>query len=92
MDRIDNLSSSATSAVGPVKSVTRTDRTAQATATPSGEQVTLDSTAAAGPSAPVDEDRVAEIRRAVEQGRYPVVPTRIADAMIAAGFLLRVAS
>lgn len=44
---------------------------------------------AAGDSAPVDADRVAEIRRAIEEGRYPVIPTRIADAMIAAGLLLR---
>ena len=39
--------------------------------------------------APVDSERVAVIRRAVEQGDYPVIPTRIADAMIAAGMLLR---
>ncbi len=45
--------------------------------------------AVAGGSAPVDTDRVATIRQAVEEGRYPVLPTRIADAMIAAGYLLR---
>jgi negative regulator of flagellin synthesis FlgM len=39
--------------------------------------------------APVDVDRVAEIRKAVEQGHYPVIPARVADAMIAAGLLLR---
>lgn len=44
---------------------------------------------AAGDTAPVDTDRVSVIRKAVEQGRYPVVPARIADAMIAAGYLLR---
>ncbi len=50
---------------------------------------------AAGPaipgpgSAPIDGERVIEIRKAVEEGRYPVIPTRIADAMIAAGFLPR---
>lgn len=44
---------------------------------------------AAGNFAPVDADRVSMIRKAVEEGRYPVVPTRIADAMIAAGYLLR---
>ena len=33
---------------------------------------------------PVDRERVAEIRKALEEGRYPLVPTRIADAMIAA--------
>jgi negative regulator of flagellin synthesis FlgM len=38
---------------------------------------------------PVDAERVAVIRKAVQQGSYPVIPTRIADAMIAAGMLLR---
>ena len=40
---------------------------------------------------PVDFERVAQIRKAVEQGTYPIVPTRVADEMIAAGFLLRIA-
>ena len=48
------------------------------------------SLATAGPSAPVDAERVAQIRKAIEEDRYPVVPTRIADAMIAAGLLLRI--
>lgn len=39
--------------------------------------------------APVDAERVAMIRKAIEQGTYPVVPARIADAVIAAGILLR---
>jgi negative regulator of flagellin synthesis FlgM len=38
---------------------------------------------------PVDTDRVALIRKAIEEGTYPVVPARIADAVIAAGLLLR---
>lgn len=33
---------------------------------------------------PVDDDRVAEIRAALRDGSYPLVPTKIADAMIAA--------
>lgn len=48
------------------------------------------SLATAGGSMPVDAERVAEIRKAIEEDRYPVVPTRIADAMIAAGLLLRI--
>lgn len=40
-------------------------------------------------AAPVDQDRVATIRKAIEEGRYPVIPTRVADAMIAAGMLWR---
>lgn len=39
--------------------------------------------------APVDADRVHEIRKAIEDGSYPLVPAKIADAMIAAGLLLR---
>ena len=34
--------------------------------------------------APVDSDRIPEIRKAIEDGRYPLVPAKIADAMIAA--------
>lgn len=33
---------------------------------------------------PVDSDRVAEIRNALKDGSYPLVPAKIADAMIAA--------
>ncbi|WP_298197239.1 flagellar biosynthesis anti-sigma factor FlgM [Novosphingobium sp.] len=39
--------------------------------------------------APVDTDRVQVIRRAIETGNYPLIPAKIADAMIAAGLLLR---
>ncbi len=44
----------------------------------------------AGDTAVVDAERVTAIRKAVEDGSYPIVPARIADAMIAAGYLLRV--
>ncbi|QWC58400.1 flagellar biosynthesis anti-sigma factor FlgM [Erythrobacter sp. 3-20A1M] len=37
---------------------------------------------------PVDNDRVREIRKAVSDGTYPLSPTRVADAMIAAKFML----
>ena len=40
-------------------------------------------------AAPVDQERVQTIRHAIETGTYPVLPTKIADAMIAAGMLLR---
>lgn len=33
---------------------------------------------------PVDSDRVSQIRDALRDGTYPLVPTKIADAMIAA--------
>ncbi|MEE4540149.1 MAG: flagellar biosynthesis anti-sigma factor FlgM [Erythrobacter sp.] len=35
-------------------------------------------------SPPLDADRVAEIRKALKDGRYPLVPAEIVDAMIAA--------
>lgn len=41
--------------------------------------------------APVDTDRVSQIRKALEQGTYPILPTKVADAIIAAGLLLKVA-
>ncbi len=44
----------------------------------------------AGDTPPMDVERVEEIRRALEDGSYPVVPTRIADAMIAARLMLSV--
>ena len=39
-------------------------------------------------SPPVDGERVDQIRKALESGSYPIVPTKIADAMIAARFML----
>lgn len=38
---------------------------------------------------PVDFERVQLIRKAVESGTYPLLPARVADAMIAAEMILR---
>lgn len=38
----------------------------------------------AGDAAPVQADRVTEIRKAIEEDRYPLLPVKIADALIAA--------
>ncbi|MEE4288753.1 MAG: flagellar biosynthesis anti-sigma factor FlgM [Erythrobacter sp.] len=47
--------------------------------------VAIEVNAALDPSQPpVAADRVAEIRKALEEGTYPLVPTKIADAIIAA--------
>lgn len=43
----------------------------------------------AGSEAPVDRARVAELRRAIAQGDYPLDPGKTADAMIATGLMLR---
>src|SRR3546814_2351275 len=39
---------------------------------------------------PVDSARVSQIRDAIESGTYPVVPARIADAMIAARLFMSI--
>lgn len=39
-------------------------------------------------TAPVDHDRVEQIRNALREGTYPIVPARIADALIAARLVL----
>ncbi len=61
----------------------------EATDAPSGPAVALAQAASldAGPQ-PIDSDRVEAIRSAIAKGRYPLVPARIADAVIAAGILL----
>ncbi len=41
---------------------------------------------------PVQTERVNEIRSALKDGTYPIVPTEIADAMIAARLSLTVSS
>lgn len=38
---------------------------------------------------PVNAERVKEIRKALESGIYPILPTTVADAIIAAGLILR---
>ena len=39
-------------------------------------------------AAPVDTDRVAQIRDALKEGSYPIVPAKITDAIIAARLML----
>lgn len=38
---------------------------------------------------PVNADRIQEIRKALENGTYPILPATIADGIIAAGLILR---
>ena len=51
---------------------------------PSSDGIALEVSAPAQSGPPVDNDRVAEIRNALRDGTYPLVPAKIADAMIAA--------
>ena len=65
---------------------------AKATLPPASAQdeamVVRSGAAQAGPSAPVDHDRVSDIRTALRSGSYPLVPAKVADAMIAARYIL----
>jgi negative regulator of flagellin synthesis FlgM len=54
--------------------------------------IALASVVSVGTEVLIDHERVAEIRKAIEQGHYPITPVKIADAMIAAGYLLRTPS
>lgn len=92
MDRIDMQGSKGVLASLKARSaapVGRVEGTRPAKPDASAAEAVATSFASAGAEPKIDHDRVAEIRKAIEQGRYPVVPTQIADAMIAAGFLLR---
>ncbi|PKP90442.1 MAG: flagellar biosynthesis anti-sigma factor FlgM [Alphaproteobacteria bacterium HGW-Alphaproteobacteria-16] len=40
-------------------------------------------TQSAAASAPVDAERVAKIKKAVEEGRFPLVPSTVADRLLA---------
>ncbi|WP_260925002.1 flagellar biosynthesis anti-sigma factor FlgM [Novosphingobium sp. 9] len=65
-------------------------RTSKSSAIAVAAAPSVETTAALDPGeAPIDTERVATIRRAVESGNYPLVPAKIADAMIAAGMILR---
>lgn len=84
--------------IGPARALSDADRTAT-TARPASPASAGSATPAARPgvavevsaaaqvdvaSPPVDPERVEKIRNALRDGTYPLVPTRIADAMIAA--------
>lgn len=63
--------------------------TATATATPSARASAPDSASLTGvaqtlsAAAPVDIDRVAKVKKAIADGRFPILPVTIADRMIA---------
>jgi negative regulator of flagellin synthesis FlgM len=78
------------SAANPVATGERAPIEARA-ATPSPRTATIAggislevSAAADNAAPPVDAERVAQIREALRDGSYPLVPTQIVDAMIAA--------
>jgi negative regulator of flagellin synthesis FlgM len=72
----------------PTEAPTEAPKAPAPTAAAAAPQVETSDAVKAG-TVPVDQERVATIRHAIETGTYPVLPTKIADAMIAAGMLLR---
>lgn len=98
MSRIDIPKLAGIPPVSPVGTGTRANgateqsRAAEASraatnAAPQGVNVELSNRVEAG-QPPVDADRVAEIRAALQDGSYPIVPTEIADALIAARLMM----
>lgn len=93
MDRIDSQSPSGIAArlrmrAGSLATSAEPARPAVANAGGSGA-ARLKGVGLAGPEAPIDEARIGAIQTAIEQGRYPIEPEKAADAMIAAGYMLR---
>jgi len=93
MDRIElqgtNAIRARLAAQGAVP-VARADRLRPTTGdTGQSAAVELSAVGLAGAEPPIDQERVAQIRKAVEQGTYPLLPCRVADELIAAGFMLR---
>lgn len=87
-----------TSPITPARRIANAREQAAAGAAPQAGQAGRPATArpavaaetlGAADAPPIDQDRVALIRKAIADGSYPVVPAKIADAMIAAGILLR---
>jgi|GEM_PF-403859 len=90
-------------AIGPARPLSDTDRT-QVDARPApslpakpasvakpGVMVEVSPASDLDPSSPpIDPERVAKIRAALRDGSYPLVPTKIADALIAAQVSLAV--
>lgn len=80
----------------PVQETARKFSQAETTQRTAGNGVAVDrgvsvqtgARVSAGPI-PIDENRVEQIRAALRDGSYPIVPTRITDAMIAARLMLR---
>lgn len=80
---------------GPVRSTARDHSGPPATAheararTAADKGVAVETLARASAGAmPVDSDRVAQIRAALREGSYPLVPAQISDAIIAARLML----
>lgn len=73
---------------GQIRPVVKTDQPARAETRTEARASEAAVRTGTSSEAPVDTNRVTEIRTALREGRYPLVPVKIADAMIAAKFML----
>jgi negative regulator of flagellin synthesis FlgM len=86
-----------TSPIGSVQAASlnvRLARTASGSSDQPAKAETAEATVVLGDTldpgeVPVNAERVKEIRKALESGTYPILPTSVADAIIAAGLILR---
>lgn len=84
------IGSGSTLEMSAVRGVGSSDRSpVQQSSVPAAIAAVVTSTALDAGAVPVDQARVASIRKALETNSYPLNPARISDAMIAAGMLLR---
>lgn len=83
---VDPISGRTTGGAAPVARVVATPApvAVRADARTTGDTSALGGIARAlAASPPVDTDRVARIKRAIEEGTFPVSPTTIADSLLA---------
>ncbi|GAA4768407.1 hypothetical protein GCM10023219_12940 [Stakelama sediminis] len=85
---VDSIGPKAVSTpVRDVKSVAPTAPSVQAEQATTQQARSSDSIATAAKKladkAPIDSDHVAEVRRAVKEGRFPILPATVADRLLA---------
>ena len=71
----------------PAAQAPSTAQVASAQVSSAAQSMVSNSTSAGSP--PVDSDRTSAIKAAIKSGTYPILPTKISDAMIAASLILR---
>lgn len=82
---VDQVSSRTTPAVAPIVGAARVSapQKIETSAPQAGVTATPSLARAMAASAPVDVDRVARIKDAIAQGKFPLSPTTVADSLIA---------
>jgi negative regulator of flagellin synthesis FlgM len=83
----------ATTASAPAQAIANAPAAAASSASAETPVAAVQTSQALDPGKPpIDENRVSVIRNAIQKGTYPLLPTKVADAMIAAGLMLSTAA